>query len=125
MHHVEEQAGTQCVLFVLGGQEALGHVAAAARLGSRVINAPPGDQERDQEDRHHQIVGCRRHIGDDVHLRLDARIGQELAQAADLRQPHHMHRRPDSTHHRDDELHQVGEQHPGESANHAVGHGDH
>ena len=125
MHHVEEQAGTQCVFFIFSRQESLSHVATAAGFGTWVIRAPPGHQEGYQEDRHDHIVGCGCHIGDDVHFGLNAGIRQELAQTTHLGKPHDMHRRPDGTHHRDDELHQVGEQHPGESADHAVGHGDH
>ena len=125
VHHVEEQAGTQCVFFIFSRQESLSHVATAAGFGTWVIRAPPGHQEGYQEDRHDHIVGCGCHIGDDVHLGLNAGIRQELAQTTHLGKPHDMHRRPDGTHHRDDELYQVGEQHPGESTDHAVGHGDH
>ena len=125
VHHVEEQAGTQCVLFVFGRQESLGHVATAAGFGAGIIRTPPGHQEGYQEHRHDHIVGCGCHIGDDVHLRLHAGVGQELAQTTHLGEPYNVHGCPNGTHHCDNELHQVREQHSGESADHAVGHGDH
>ena len=67
---------------------------------------------------------CRGKIGHHIHLRLNAGISQKLAQATNLRKTDHMNGRPNGAHHGDNELHQIGEQHPGESPDHAVGNGD-
>ena len=109
----------------LKNRQAPSDVAAAARFGARIVDAPPGDQQRDEEKPHDQVGRGRRKVGNDVELRGHPRVGQQPLETAELRQPEDEARGPDGPDHGDDELDQIGEEHTGEPSRHAVGEGHH
>ena len=120
--NIEEERSAHGVLFVLGRKHALHDIAAAARFGPGIPNAPPLHRQRDDEqrDEHIRIV----EIGQEIELAADVGVDEQVFQPAHLRQAKHHDRGPDRAGHGQQELKEVGEQHPPQSAQGSIDQGD-
>ena len=79
MRQVEEERAPERILLRLGGQHALGDVAAAARLRARIPVGPPADGDGHDEDHQRQLV--HREVGQDVEDRLAGAVNRPTSPA--------------------------------------------
>ena len=120
MGDVEEQTRAERVLLRFRGEHALGNVAAAARLGAGIPDGPPLDGDRHDEHRHGDIPVVReiRAACSGSSARRGPRIAKlvdQSAEAAHLRQLHGEVSGGNDGRHLDEELDHVDDQHAPEA----------
>ena len=122
---VEEERGARGVRFVLGRQDALSKISAAARFRAGIPGAPPlhqnGHEKQSDEKVQSLFVeadarGVDVEGGQDVHLRLDQRIVKHGVQAAGAVDGNDGRR--DGADHGDDKEQAVGDQNALKAAQH-------
>lgn len=119
---IEEKGGSHGVAFVLGGEHALGDVAAASGLGAGEVGGPPLDGEGDEKDGEPDCGVIE--VREDGHFCDDPFIGEEGAHASDALVVHEVDGGPNGAAHGEGELDEIGEDDAPESTEGGVDEND-
>ena len=122
MGHIEQQRGAHGVAFVLRGKHALRDVTASTWFSPGVVAGPPLHRQRNEQHGNPGVgVG---QVGEHGQFGLHVGVAQQTFQAAHLGQAQDPGGGPNRPDHRQDELHEIGEDHRAQPPEHAVGQGD-